>query len=357
MKRRNFLKTLGITAGAITLGSAGQVLARKPVPDEYIASEIDATLFQEICGESVAEIIPPRRPYRNAHGSHDVMVPETWASAAAALLNYHLVGCKYITRDCDDTCVANYDDVVNIRAPGPFRTRRHRDDDILSFNDANFRNIQVPLNQQWYASFVIKDGEGHKTFEDLKTFHLIPAMQAVALSMEDTLFNTANREVEHFRQANEWPHDWEDSRWKDSLLNVREKFNRTMAYARGRHVIVPDGTRFFDKCVEDGDRCLGFNAHPCMMKESSLAFHRDAITLVTRREPYVPPNTGHRYSHTAKDKMVVSCMMSYDVPTSGVRVDISVLGGLTILNHEHVAVISPASRPPRETGRMAGRKV
>ena len=49
-------------------------------------------------------------------------------------------------------------------------------------------NVQVPLDQWFYSSFVIRDGEGSKSFQELTDIYLRPANKFVAGFMGTTSF-------------------------------------------------------------------------------------------------------------------------------------------------------------------------
>lgn len=96
-----------------------------------------------------------------------------------AVLEEKMVIAGLVHRDFEDQ-IANFGDVVNTRRPGTYKIRRKTDADSVVAQDATATNVQVPLNQWFYETFVIKDGEASKSFKDLIQIHVVPAMQAIA---------------------------------------------------------------------------------------------------------------------------------------------------------------------------------
>ena len=110
---------------------------------------------------------------------NDAFIPERWAQEGLSLLEENMVMANLVHRDFQNE-VADFGDVVNTRRPGEFQIRRKTDTTTLSYQDASATNVRVPLDQWFYNSFVIKDGERSKSFKDLVAVYLLPAMQSIA---------------------------------------------------------------------------------------------------------------------------------------------------------------------------------
>ena len=109
----------------------------------------------------------------------DAFVPELWAHQGLAVLQENMVMANLVHRDFEDT-IAKFGDVVNTRRPGEFKIRRKEDGTPLVQQDAKATNVPVLLDQWFYESFVIRDGEGSKSFQELTELYLRPAMQGIA---------------------------------------------------------------------------------------------------------------------------------------------------------------------------------
>ena len=113
-------------------------------------------------------------------------IPQLWAQEGLQMLEGNLVMASMVHRDFEDT-VAKFGDVVNTRRPGEFKIRRKKDGTNLVQQDAVATNVQVPLDQWFYSSFVIRDGEGSKSFQELSTIYLQPAMKTIAEGVDRAL--------------------------------------------------------------------------------------------------------------------------------------------------------------------------
>ena len=99
------------------------------------------------------------------------LYPELWAHEGLTMLEENMVMANLVHRDFEDT-IAKFGDVVNTRRPGEFKIRRKTDGSPLNQQDATAINVPVPLDQWFYRSFVIRDGEGSKSFQDLTDIYL-----------------------------------------------------------------------------------------------------------------------------------------------------------------------------------------
>ena len=101
-----------------------------------------------------------------AANDNDAFIPEIWANEGLAILEESMVAARLVHRDFENE-IAKFGDVVNTRRPGQFKIKRKVDGVSLSQQDAIATNVRVPLDQWIYNSFVIRDGEGSKSFQEL----------------------------------------------------------------------------------------------------------------------------------------------------------------------------------------------
>jgi hypothetical protein len=166
--------------------------------------------------------------------NNDAYVPEAWALEGLAILEENMVTAGLVHRDFQNE-VANYGDVVNTRRPGTFKAKRKTDADSIVLQDANATNVQVPLNQHFYISFTIKDGEASKSFQDLLAIYVVPSMQGIARSIDQVICGQSHRFLANVAGKLEGLTGLNS---KDYLLEVREKMNKNKAYADGRQLIL-----------------------------------------------------------------------------------------------------------------------
>ena len=124
---------------------------------------------------------------------NDAFVPEMWVNEGLMQLEENMVVANLVHRDFEDE-VANFGDTVNTRRPGEFKIRRKNDKTTsLEKQDAKSANVPVTLNQWFYNSFVIKDGEQSLSFKDLIQVYLVPSMRTIARSVDRALLGHVHR--------------------------------------------------------------------------------------------------------------------------------------------------------------------
>lgn len=118
---------------------------------------------------------------------NSAFVPQQWAFEGLMQLEEQMVVANLVHRDFEDE-VASYGETVNTRRPGEFKIRRKNDTtSSLDKQDASATNVAVVLNQWFYNSFIIKDGEQSKSFKDLLQIYLVPSMRTIARSVDRAL--------------------------------------------------------------------------------------------------------------------------------------------------------------------------
>jgi hypothetical protein len=95
--------------------------------------------------------------------------------------------------------------------------------------------VQVPLNQHFYISFTIKDGESSKSFQDLLQIYVVPGMQGIARGIDRSICGQAHR---FMANAAGKLQGLTGSNAKDYLLEVRETLNKNLAYPSGRKLVL-----------------------------------------------------------------------------------------------------------------------
>lgn len=131
--------------------------------------------------------------------------------------------------------VREFGDVVNTRRPGQFNIRRKGDSDAVVNQDAVTTNVRVPLDQHFYTSFTIKDGEASKSFQDLVDVHLLPGMQNIARAVDRAILGRV-----HGYLANTVGllGGLTGTNARDTMLEAREKLNENKAFFNGRHLVL-----------------------------------------------------------------------------------------------------------------------
>jgi hypothetical protein len=222
---------------------------------------------------------------------NDAFIPEMWANEGLAILEENMVIANLVHRDFENE-VRDYGDVVNTRRPGTFKIRRKKDGTTLTQQDAVATNVRVPLDQWFYTSFTIKDGEASKSFQDLVDIYLRPGMQTIARGVDRAVLGQchgflANKvgRLGNLTAANS----------KDYLLEARERMNINKAPVDGRNLVLAPASEtallkneMFIKANERGDggtalqnatlgRVLGFNTYMDQNVNSIAALGCDTV--------------------------------------------------------------------------------
>ena len=164
-------------------------------------------------------------------------IPELWAAEGLAILQENMVIANLVHRDFENE-IRSFGDVVNTRRPGNFQIRRKRDGTTLANQDANATNVRVPLDQWFYTSFTIKDGEASKSFQDLVDIYLRPGMMTIARSVDRAVLGQVHKflgtpltRVGQLGQLSA-------SNSKDFVLEAREQLNVQKAPLEGRNLVL-----------------------------------------------------------------------------------------------------------------------
>jgi hypothetical protein len=210
----------------------------------------------------------------------DAYIPELWANEGLAILEENMVMANLVHRDFENE-VAKFGDVVNTRKPGEFKIRRKTDGTTLTQQDATATNVPVPLDQWFYSSFVIRDGEGSKSFQELTDIYLRPAMLTIARGVDRALMGRVHAYLGAPASRVGKLGGLSASTAKDYVLEARERLNVNKAPLDGRRLIMAPTaetamlkTDIFLKANERGDggtalenatlgRILGFDTFMC----------------------------------------------------------------------------------------------
>ena len=167
----------------------------------------------------------------------DAYIPELWAQEGLAILEENMVMANLVHRDFENE-IAKFGDVVNTRKPGEFKIRRKTDGTVLAQQDATATNVPVPLDQWFYESFVIRDGEGSKSFQELKDIYLHPAMLSIARGVDRCLLGRVHAFLGGPQNRIGRLGALGDTNAKDYVLDARERLNVNKAPLDGRRLVM-----------------------------------------------------------------------------------------------------------------------
>ena len=167
----------------------------------------------------------------------DAYIPELWAQEGLAILEENMVMANLVHRDFENE-IAKFGDVVNTRKPGEFKVRRKVDGTVLAHQDATATNVPVPLDQWFYESFIIRDGEGSKSFQELKDIYLHPAMLSIARGVDRCLLGRIHAFLGGPQNRIGRLGCLDETNAKDYVLDAREVLNVNKAPLDGRRLVM-----------------------------------------------------------------------------------------------------------------------
>lgn len=147
---------------------------------------------------AIAGILAAPASSQEAYFDNDnsALVPELWAMEGLMILQKLCIMPWLVYRDFDGM-VANFGETVNAYLPNTFNLTRKTDADDVTTQDASSTSVPVKLDQHLVVSFVIKDGEESKSFKDLITLYLEPAMVTIAEGVDKILAGQVYQFIEN----------------------------------------------------------------------------------------------------------------------------------------------------------------
>lgn len=167
-------------------------------------------------------------------GYPDAYIPELWANESIAILEENMVMGNLVYRDFENALAA-YGDVVNTRKPGEFTAKRKTTADNVTVQTPTATSVPVVLNQHLHTSFIIKDGDQSKSFKDLVTEYLSPAMLSIARGIDQILstqvYQFLGNSAGQLGQIS-------GSNAESYMLATRQVLNVNKAYVDGRNLVL-----------------------------------------------------------------------------------------------------------------------
>jgi hypothetical protein len=165
------------------------------------------------------------------------LIPDIWAREAVALLSQTVVATKLVNREFEND-IREFGETVKTRRPQARKARRRTDSDPYTAADTKLDNINVTLDQFFYDSFIIKDGEMSKSMQDLIQIHLVPAMMGIGNAMDRAIMGRVHQFFGTTAQRAGRLGNLSASNARDTILEAREILNRNNAPMSQRNLIL-----------------------------------------------------------------------------------------------------------------------
>lgn len=226
--------------------------------------------------------------------------PTIWSREGIAILREKIQMPKLVRRDFQND-LAQAGDVVNTRKPATMTAGDVDDTSGITAQDVSATNVAVQLNSHKHATFKIKDREASRSISNLVTEYLDPAMLAIANAIDRSLLGLYTDATLGVTLSSAGD-------WRTRMSTARVNLNKNKAPEdNNRSLVLSDDDEgalgnldILSKVNESGSgaalregsvgRVKGFNVYRSSNVLSigspavrhNLAFHQDAIALVTR---------------------------------------------------------------------------
>lgn len=223
-------------------------------------------------------MITNTQPFRLVYAnSLDAFIPEIWANESVAILLENMVASSMVHRDFENE-LAKFGDIVHTRKPAEFVAKRKTKSDDVTVQNAEATDIQVLLNQHLHTSFTLQDEDLTKSFQELRTLFLEPAVVSLAQAMDKITLGQCYQFM-----ANQQGHLGlgASGTIKGYMIDVRKRMSINKAPEADRTLIIGPETEAHmlnldtfteaDKVGDDGSalreasigRKFGFNIYQC----------------------------------------------------------------------------------------------
>jgi len=323
--------------------------------------------------------------------------PEIWAIESLMVLRNNLVMARLVHRDFDNV-IAQAGDKVQTRKPtkltaqtwsgiGGFATDIEALDNKteLKVEQLQAQTLTVTLDKLKYTSFIVEDKESALSIKNLRDEYIIPAMDPLAEAVDDDIVSEFTALTSADFAGNAVAAISDDSAGTEGpppagatgaamdagdIIFARKTLNDNQCPMEGRRLVLSsehesDLLRVdnFVRANEAGStealtnaglgRKFGFDIYTTQnipvstrvtasdSAAQSLAFHRNAVTLVTRPLPPVPTGMGAVSTTQSLDDVSMRVTNSYEHRFKGVVVSFDLLYGVKLMDANLGSIIIP----------------
>jgi len=212
---------------------------------------------------------------------NDALIPEVWAQESLMLLENKMVMGNLVYRNFENE-IAQFGDTVNTRRPSAFAATRKTDGDAVVAQDAASTNVAVKLNQHWYTSFMLYDGEESKAFKDLREYYLEPAISSIAQAVDQSLAVQAYQFLPYVvGQLGTDP-------TKLTIIQAREKLTTNKISLDNRNLVVTPNIEGVFLNIADFVNAEKVGDNGTALREGSLGRKFGFNTFMSQNMPSIP---------------------------------------------------------------------
>lgn len=285
--------------------------------------------------------------------SNTILTPDIIAREALMVLRNNAVMANLVHRDYSDEFAA-VGDTITIRKPATFVANEYNGSSI-TVQDATETGVAVTIDKHLDVSFAVTSKEMALDIADFSKQFLVPAMQAFADKVDKYLIGleaSATNRVPHADGAIA-PKDMIEAR-KHLTQNAAPLADRRFVVGATAEADLLNSELFVaaDKVGDEGtalrEASLGRKfGMDCYVDQNiaanegyvpSIAFHKNAIALVTR--PLALPQGAAKAAIVNYDGFGLRVVYGYDMNTKKDTVSIDMICGVKLLDQNLISVVA-----------------
>lgn len=284
-------------------------------------------------------------------------IPEIWAAMALGTLRANTVMARLVNRNFENY-VAQYGDIINIPKRGTLTVNNKTANTAVTLQTPSASTVQVVLNKHKEVSFLIEDVAAAQANQDVILGYIGDGVIKIAEQIDTDLLAL-------YSGFSQTPIDGVTGGiTAATITEARRILNSKLVPLGDRYIVWHEDAekellalgQFTNAQYDPGNadalteatlgRKYGFT-HVMDQKVAvaagvckNLAFHRDAIALVTRPLPPVPDGLGARSVVMNEDGIGIRVTYSYNASHLGVQVTLDILYGVAEMWDEFGLVIN-----------------
>lgn len=286
--------------------------------------------------------------------NHADFIPEIWAAQALGYLKANTVMLNLVNRDYSDE-VATDGDTINVPIRGNLTVRTKTAGGTVSSDSPTGDKKAITMSHK-YISFIVEDVAEAQSRPDIMNGYIADGMAMIAEDIDASLLAL-------YSGFSATPIDATSGVGVDDMTEARRLLNAAKVPQQGRSIVWHEDAEAevlqlaqFTNAQNDPanatalqlatlGRKYGFGHYMDQQvvvaggECKNLAFHRDAMALVTRRLPDPPANTGVRAATMSEDGLGLRVLWGYSMEYLGIQVVIDLIYGAAELRDNHAVVI------------------
>lgn len=302
-----------------------------------------------------------------ATGVDLVYPPEIWARESLMLLQASNVVANLVHRDFDDE-VAQVGDVVHTRDPQLFTANTLTNNSAMTIQSAKAEDLTVTLNKHQHVAFSITSRDQDTSIKNLVEEFMEPAVIPMAEKIDSDLLNSTDglgsASTENTLTATKLgltdfagvTKTFMDNKVPTAATNGVSRLNMVMSTDHYHEalqiseVLQANTSGVNPPALRTGyiNTVFGLNLYvdqnvptaSTTTENQSIAFHRNALTFVSRPLEGISGEFGVRSASVTKDGIGLRVMMSYQHTYSRWLVSVDLLYGYKLLKDSMVVRLS-----------------